>query len=160
MSRPFPAHLPAEGYGPKTPKQNFRLSLKLVDHHLCQECSCRRQVLLHWEFFIPCPCSSTQHTWTLTPLTDASGAEKTQASYICQRHRRYLGISKTCKKIERFKAKEESCQFQLKSSDRWHKHWQRYSQSHLLSALLSRACHPAKGAAQYSNWFPSFLFPF
>lgn len=160
MFRPFPVHLAAKGYGPKTPKQNFGLSLELIDHHFCQECSCKRQLLSHWQDFSPCPCSSTQHIWTLTPLTDANGAESTQASCICQRHRRYLGISNNCKKTERFKAKGESWQLQLKSSDTWHKHWQRYSQSHLCFALLSRASHPVKGAAQYGNWFPSFLFLF
>lgn len=76
MSRPFPAYRLAKGYGPKTPKQNFGLSLNWLiitsvkGIALGDKCCHNGRTLYS--------AHEVQHN--ITPLTDASGAKRTQAS--------------------------------------------------------------------------------
>lgn len=83
MSRPFPAYRLAKGYGPKTPKQNFGLCLNWLiitsvkGIALGDKCCHIGRTLYS--------AHEVQHN--ITPLTDANGAKRTQASYTCQRHR-------------------------------------------------------------------------
>lgn len=121
----FPSKSPCKGYGQKTPKQKF-------DYHLCQEHSSGRQALSHWEDFVPCTCSSTQYYTT----DSCQWTWKDSGQLHQPKAQKYSDISGCCKKIGGFKAKGESWQLQLKSSGMGHKHWQRYSQSHLCSVIF------------------------
>lgn len=78
MSMPFlPAYLLAKGYGQKTPKQNFGLSLNgliiTISTALGDKC-CHTGRILH-------PAHAVQHC--IAPLTDANGPKRIQASYAC-----------------------------------------------------------------------------